>query len=210
MFRRRTFRHLLFVVAGLAAPTAAGAEVAVPADWLGDWRMTIEYTAAGATTPHLTETVTDSICPGDVFGLGRLQPVVECVDRGTGTNRLAAQCTGSFSHGTCAGSAALQLDLQLSGPDLAGTSTVTATNNGHCAAPSFLDTVTVTGTRLSTTPSVCPAPATVVDKFLFLPELHAMQRGSLVVAVPTAGTLGLGLFAAVLLAAAVLTLRRGF
>ena len=165
----------LGLLASVLAPALASAQVpAFPAAWSGDWEIEIQYTHAGESDAHLVETITDSICTGDVLGLEPFGPFVQCSTHAIDANGVQLDCGGQAAGAGCSGQGTLVLGLTRTGDSLTGAALLQSQVSGSCPSPPLDEQIAVSGLRVASTPTSCgPPAASFADKFVFLPDLNA-------------------------------------
>jgi hypothetical protein len=160
----------------LAIHASSASAQTFPAEWNGDWEIEIRYTHAGEIDPHLIETVTDSICTGDVLGLEPFEPLVSCSVHTIDAAAVQLSCTGQAAGAGCAGEGSLDLDLTRTGDTLAGWGAFDNQLTGSCPGPALDEQVSIVGVRVEAVPTGCGPPASsFIDRFVFLPTLASFQ-----------------------------------
>jgi len=179
----------LVLVAAVSIASIAHAQTpSFPAEWSGDWEIEISYTSSGGSTPHLVETVTDSICPGDGLGVEAFSPIAHCTTHAVDADGVELACSGQASVGGCAAVGSLTLDVSRTGDMIAGGGSFQNQLSGSCPSPPLSESIAVVGMRVAATPSACGPPGvSFVDRFVFLPQLDELYFAASLVGVPATG-----------------------
>ena len=157
----------------LAWTISAAPELAVPAGWVGAWRVAITYRKPSGAVIAVEETE-GAIHPGQALGLSIAGPLATCT-AGMTDSRLTVLCTlNALPAMPCAISGSLDLVVDRTGDGLTGTGAWTIAGPGCVPAVSGGQIITIAGTRLDVDPGPSSAlPSTLLRRFASQPLVMA-------------------------------------
>ncbi len=161
----------------------------IPDSFVGEWELTINYLNGTTGQLESVQKVTDTLCPGDPFGLALVEQIALANPDVSG-----AACTGSVTAGhmeancsasgtvalVCSLDVTMAIGLGLDGDNLSGAGEWTALTTGACEEiplPGSGQSVVFTGIRLDTVPgAACALPASSwFQKFMRHPLIQLLD-----------------------------------
>jgi hypothetical protein len=140
-------------------------DLAVPAGWVGRWRIVFTYRDAVTNRVIAVDRITASVRPGEPLGLGLLRGAADCTASVT-ADAAEASCVADLTLDLCTGHATTRLTLERHGDSLTGSGLTEASLAGACPAAGQATVVEVSGVRMSAEPGPVQPGLGVLQRFV--------------------------------------------